>query len=72
MVNYLHDRNIAVGLSSNLSHINSKIIDRIGAYAPDYLKISLSGYYDEAYNSTHQGGDIELVKKQSLQVKVYT
>ena len=47
MVQYLHDRNIAVGLSSNLSHINSKIIDRIAKYSLDYLKISLSGYFDE-------------------------
>ena len=69
MVNYLHDRNIAVGLSSNLSHINSKIIDKIGTYSPDYLKISLSGYYDEAYNSTHQGGDIELVKSNLYRLK---
>ena len=69
MVNYLHERNIAVGLSSNLSHINSKIIDKIGAYSPDYLKISLSGYYDEAYNSTHQGGDIELVKSNLYRLK---
>ena len=36
MVQYLHDRNIAVGLSSNLSHINSKIIDRIAKYSPDF------------------------------------
>ena len=69
MVKYLHDQNIAVGLSSNLSHINSKIIDRIGSYSPDYLKISLSGYYDEAYNSTHQGGDIELVKSNLHRLK---
>ena len=29
---------------------------------PDYVKISVSGYYPEAYNKTHQGGNINIVK----------
>ena len=69
MVNYLHEHNIAVGLSSNLSHINSKIIDKICTYAPDYLKVSVSGYFKDAYDSTHQGGNIDLVKSNLYRLK---
>ena len=53
-----HAAGIAVGISTNLSHENFKNIEKLMKSRPDYLKISLSGYYPEAYNNTHQGGDM--------------
>lgn len=69
IIDYVHDRNIAVALSSNLS-INFKgRLEKIVKSNPDYLKISLSGYYQNTYANTHQGGDIELVKSNMLELR---
>ena len=57
-----HDAGMAVGISTNLSHANFKNIERAIRAEPDYIKISISGYYPKAYDNTHQGGDINLVK----------
>ena len=62
IIDLFHDAGIAVGLSTNLSHQNFKNIERAVQASPDYIKISVSGYYPKAYNNTHQGGDITLVK----------
>tara|TARA_Y100000741_G_C18262073_1_gene560841 strand:- start:1654 stop:2958 length:1305 start_codon:yes stop_codon:yes gene_type:complete len=63
IIDYVHDHNVAVALSSNLSIKFGARIEKIIKSAPDYLKVSLSGYFPEAYNNTHQGGDINLVKE---------
>ena len=63
IIDLFHDAGIAVGLSTNLSHQNFKNIERAVQASPDYIKISVSGYYPKAYNNTHQGGDITLVKR---------
>ena len=34
----------------------------------DILKISVSGFYQEVYETTHNGGNIELVKKNMLRI----
>jgi len=68
IIRLFHDEAIAVGLSTNLSHEDFKKIERVLRANPDYLKISLSGYYQEAYQHTHQGGDIELVKSNLYKV----
>ena len=44
-------------------------MEKIIKSEPDYLKVSLSGFYPEAYNNTHQGGDINLVKKNLYLMK---
>jgi len=62
IIRMFHDAGIAVGLSTNLSHIDFKKIENAINASPDYLKVSVSGYYPTAYNSTHQGGNITLVK----------
>ena len=36
---------------------------------PDIIKISLSGFYKEAYDKTHTGGDINLVKSNLYKLK---
>jgi MoaA/NifB/PqqE/SkfB family radical SAM enzyme len=69
IVDIVHDKNIAVALSSNLSlNLDSKF-EKLIKSNPDYLKISLSGYYPEAYNATHQGGDITLVKSNLYKLR---
>jgi pyruvate-formate lyase-activating enzyme len=62
IIDYIHEKNVAVALSSNLSIKFGKRIEKIIKSAPDYLKVSLSGFYPAAYENTHQGGDINLVK----------
>jgi MoaA/NifB/PqqE/SkfB family radical SAM enzyme len=63
IIDYVHEKNVAVALSSNLSIKFGNRIDKIIKSGPDYLKVSLSGFYPTAYDKTHQGGDINLVKE---------
>lgn len=71
IIDYVHDHNVAVALSSNLSIKFGERIKKIIKSKPDYLKISLSGFYPTAYNNTHSGGDINLVKKNMHLIKDY-
>lgn len=71
MVSYLHDYGIAAALSSNLSIKNEILLSRVLLRDPEYLKVSLSGYYPAAYNETHQGGDIYLVRSNLLRLRHY-
>jgi MoaA/NifB/PqqE/SkfB family radical SAM enzyme len=63
IIDYVHKHNVAVALSSNLSIKFGERIEKIIRSGPDYLKVSLSGFFPKAYNNTHQGGDINLVKE---------
>ena len=69
IIDYVHEKNVAVALSSNLSIKFRSRLDKIIQSNPDYLKVSLSGFYPEAYNNTHQGGDIELVKANLILIR---
>lgn len=69
IIDYVHEKNVAVALSSNLSIKFGDRIERIIKANPDYLKVSLSGFYPKAYNNTHTGGDINLVKKNLILIK---
>ena len=69
IINYVHERNVAVALSSNLSIKFRSRLDKIIQSNPDYLKVSLSGFFPDAYNNTHQGGDIELVKENLISIR---
>jgi len=69
IINYVHDRNVAVALSSNLSINFRSRLDKIIQSNPDSLKVSLSGFFSNAYNNTHQGGDIELVKENLISIR---
>lgn len=62
IISMFHKEGIAVGISTNLSHYDFKKVEKMVKSKPDYVKISVSGYYPEAYNNTHQGGDINIVK----------
>ncbi|MDA9688792.1 radical SAM protein [Betaproteobacteria bacterium] len=61
-VNLIHSKNIAVALSSNLSLNMPERLEDLVMSRPDVLKVSVSGFNQEVYGSTHEGGDIRLVK----------
>jgi MoaA/NifB/PqqE/SkfB family radical SAM enzyme len=69
IIDYVHEKNVAVALSSNLSIKFGDRIEKIIKSNPDYLKVSLSGFYPKAYNNTHAGGDINLVKKNLILIR---
>ena len=69
IIDYVHERNVAVALSSNLSIKFRSRLDKIIQSNPDSLKVSLSGFYPDAYNNTHQGGDIDLVKANLILIR---
>ncbi len=71
MVAYLHQRGIAAALSSNLSIKNELLLRKVMQQNPEYLKVSLSGYFPKAYSTTHQGGDIYLVRSNLLRLRHY-
>jgi MoaA/NifB/PqqE/SkfB family radical SAM enzyme len=70
-INHAHTLGIATAVSTNLSIKSSNQIEKIVKTSPDYLKISLSGYYPEVYNTTHTGGDINLVKSNLYKLKYF-
>ena len=71
IVDYVHKKGIAVALSSNLSLTFDQRIEKLIKSSPEYLKISVSGFYPKAYNATHQGGDINLVKSNLYRIKYF-
>ena len=71
IVDYVHNQGIAVALSSNLSLRFDERIEKLIKSSPEYLKISVSGFYPKAYNATHQGGDINLVKSNLYRIKYF-
>lgn len=71
MVAYLHQHGIAAALSSNLSIKNEVLLREVMLQNPEYFKVSLSGYYPEAYDDTHRGGDVHLVRSNLLRLRHY-
>jgi MoaA/NifB/PqqE/SkfB family radical SAM enzyme len=67
LIAYVKTKNISVGLSSNMSI--EKNIDKALMANPDWLKISLSGYYQNVYATTHTGGNINLVKSNMYRIR---
>jgi MoaA/NifB/PqqE/SkfB family radical SAM enzyme len=66
-IGYLREKNIYSVLSSNLSI--EKSIDSALRANPDWLKVSLSGYYQNVYATTHTGGSINLIKSNLYRVR---
>src|SRR3989339_737818 len=71
IIKHLHNNGIAAAVSSNLSIKSADQIRHVIQASPEYLKISLSGYYPDVYNKTHTGGDINLVKSNMYRVRHY-
>jgi wyosine [tRNA(Phe)-imidazoG37] synthetase (radical SAM superfamily) len=66
-IGYLKEKNIYSVVSSNMSI--EKSIDAALRADPDWLKVSLSGYYQEVYATTHTGGNINLVKSNLYRIR---
>jgi MoaA/NifB/PqqE/SkfB family radical SAM enzyme len=60
IVRMTRERNIGVGISTNLNAFPN-MRDVIRSH-PTYIRISLSGYNNETYKTTHRGGDVNVVK----------
>lgn len=69
IIRLLHLKGVAVAVSSNLSIKQEKPLRQMMEANPDYLKVSLSGYYPEAYDKTHTGGNINLVKSNLYRLR---
>ena len=69
IIRILHKYNLLAIISTNLS---MKIdIERLMYSEPDCIKVSLSGFSQEIYSSTHNGGNIELVKSNLKRISNY-
>ncbi|HEY9078870.1 radical SAM protein [Magnetovibrio sp.] len=71
IIKHLHKNGIAAAVSSNLSIKSADQIRDVIQARPEYLKVSISGYYPDVYDLTHTGGDINLVKSNLYRVKHY-
>lgn len=69
MIDLVHQKGIAVAVSSNLSMNLDDKLEAIVKSSPDYLKVSVSGFSQEIYATTHQGGDIRLVKSNLYKLR---
>jgi len=69
IIDLAHEKGLAVAVSSNLSMNLDNRLDAIVESAPDYFKISVSGFTQDVYSSTHQGGDINLVKSNLYRLR---
>ncbi len=69
LIDYAHQMGIAVAVSSNFSIGSAEQLEKLVKAGPDILKISVSGYYPEVYNTTHTGGDVNLVKSNLYRLK---
>lgn len=68
-IDYAHQMGIATAVSTNFSIPNAQQIKKIVKASPDIFKISVSGYYPQVYNTTHTGGDINLVKSNMYRLR---
>ena len=71
IIKHVHSLGIATAVSTNLSLQSSDQIKKVVRAEPDYLKISLSGYYPDTYNKTHKGGNIDLVKSNLYKLRYF-
>lgn len=59
-VHLVHEFGFRCGISSNLN-VFPKMREVVKS-APEYIRVSLSGFYNDSYQLTHKGGDINAVK----------
>ncbi|HPS21089.1 MAG TPA: radical SAM protein [Candidatus Omnitrophota bacterium] len=71
IIEHTHSLGVAAAVSTNLSIPSLDKIEKIIRSDPDYLKISVSGYCSEVYNTTHTGGDIELIKTNMRKLREF-
>ena len=66
MIDYIHECGLMAIVSTNLSY--KKNLETFMKSEPDVLKISLSGFTQEVYGTTHCGGNVELVKENMKEI----
>ncbi len=71
IISHLHENGIAAAVSSHLSIVTGSQIRKVIKAAPEYLKISLSGYYPNVYDVTHAGGNINLVISNLYRIRYF-
>lgn len=67
VVEAVHAHDMAAVISSNLSLEYD--FEPLLKKHPDVLKISVSGFYQDVYGTTHNGGNIELVKRNMRELR---
>jgi MoaA/NifB/PqqE/SkfB family radical SAM enzyme len=67
MVAAVKRRGFPCWISANLNRIDN--LESVLEAGLDNLRISLSGFYQETYGQTHEGGDIETVKANMRRVR---
>ncbi len=67
IIDLIHENNMFAAVSTNLSmEIDFKMLME---HSPDCLKVSLSGFTQEIYSTTHNGGNIWLVKSNLYKMR---
>lgn len=67
IVRITEERGYGVGISTNLNIFTD--MKAVIKAQPNYIRISLSGYYNETYQTTHRRGDINLVRSNMHQLR---
>lgn len=70
MVRYIKKYNLRCGLSTNLNI--TKGLKEIIEAGPDFISVSVSGFYQDTYSKNHICGNIEKVKENVLYLKQLT
>jgi MoaA/NifB/PqqE/SkfB family radical SAM enzyme len=60
MIQRIRKEDIGVGISSNLNVVAD--LQGVVKAIPTYIRISLSGFFNDTYRTTHRGGDVNAVK----------
>lgn len=69
MVRLAKESGFKVGISTNLNHV--KNLEELVRADPGYIRISLSGFFQNTYSRTHKGGNIEDVKANMRLLREY-
>ncbi|HYG66943.1 MAG TPA: radical SAM protein, partial [Anaeromyxobacteraceae bacterium] len=67
LVRRVRRRGLSCRLSSNL--VRPRDLDAVVAAAPDWFRVSVSGFTQPVYGRTHRGGDVERVKANLLALR---
>lgn len=60
VISLVKSHGMSVGLSCNMNDFPR--MREVVSSEPDFIRISLSGYFNDVYQQTHKGGDIDAVK----------
>ena len=67
IIDVIHERNMFAVVSTNLS--TEVDFNELAKHCPDLIKVSLSGFTQQVYQTTHNGGNIILVKSNLYKLR---